>query len=96
MTPSEIVNHTLLEVEYAVPIISFALCVQRGKIPGPPVATGDVSRKAIRPPFSEISYMMATAALKLQMGMQRIFEMPASWEALKVDDEGLLACLAMT
>jgi hypothetical protein len=40
--------------------------------------------------------MMATAALKLQMGMQRIFEMPASWEALKVDDEGLLACLAMT
>src|ERR1700679_538716 len=41
-----------LEVEYAVPMISLALCVQRGSIPGAPVATGAYSSRAIsRKPF---------------------------------------------
>src|SRR5580693_4212515 len=47
MTPSETVNHTRLEAEYAVPTTSFALWVQRGSIPGAPVAAGEYSSVAM-------------------------------------------------
>jgi hypothetical protein len=50
-TPAEVVNHSRLTDEYAVQTVSFALRVQRGSIPGAPVATGDVRIFAIAAPL---------------------------------------------
>src|SRR3989442_6314695 len=57
--PADAVNQTVPPAEYAVPIASFALCVHRGAMPGPPKARFAARR-------------IAMSLLRLQPGHLRV------------------------